>query len=96
MKVLVFTFERTEGGIIAVIDPANTSSIRSIQSSQIHGSNSIVKLINGADFGFNPSSFNGFLSQESTKEEMVELHKAMTDGDIDSQGIKLIGMDGLN
>ena len=33
MKVLVFTFERTEGGIIAVIDPANTSSIRSIQSS---------------------------------------------------------------
>ena len=96
MEVLVFTFERTEGGIIAVIDPANTSAIRSIQSSWIHGSNSIVKLINGADFGFNPSSFNGFLSQESTEEEMVELHKAMTDGDIDSQGIKLIGMDGLN
>ena len=95
MEVLVFTFERTEGGIIAVIDPANISSIRSIQSSWNNGRNSIVKLINGADFGFNPSSFNGFLSQEATKEEMVALNKAMTDGDIDSQGIKLIGMDGL-
>ena len=95
MKVLVFTFERTEGGIIAVIDPANASAIRSIQSSWIHGSNSIVRLINGAYFGFNPSSFNGFISQEATKEEMVAVYKAMTDGDIDSQGIKLIGMDGL-
>ena len=95
MNVLVFTFERTEGGIIAVIDPANASSIRSIQSSWIHGSNSIVRLFNGADFGFNPSSFNGFLSQESTKEEMVEFRKAMTDGDIDSQGIKLIGIDSI-
>lgn len=96
MKVLVFTFERNEGGIIAVIDPANISSIKSIQSSWIDGSKSIVKLLNGAYFGFNPSFFNGFLYQESTKEEMVALNKAMTDGDIDSKGIKLIGMDGLN
>ena len=96
MKVLLFTFASTEGGVILVIDPANTSSIRSIHSSWINGSNSIVKLINGTDFGFKPSSFKGFISQESTKEEMVALNKAMTDGDIDSQGAKLIGMDGLN
>ena len=95
MEVMVYTFERTEGGIIAVIDSSNLSAIRSINSAWNNGNNTIVNLLNGASFGFKPSSFNGFLFEASTKEEMVELRKAMTDGDIDSQGIKLIGMDGL-
>ena len=95
MEVMVYTFERTEGGIIAVIDSSNLSAIRSINSAWNNGNNTIVNLLNGASFGFKPSSFNGFLFEASTKEEMVALNKAMTDGDIDSQGIKLIGMDGL-
>ena len=95
MEVMVYTFERTEGSIIAVIDGSNLSAIGSINSAWNNGNNTIVNLLNGASFGFKPSSFNGFLFEASTKEEMVELRKAMTDGDIDSQGIKLIGMDGL-
>ena len=95
MEVMVYTFERTEGGIIAVIDSSNLSAIRSINSAWNNGNNTIVNLLNGAGFGFDPSSFNSFLFEASTKEEMVALNKVMTDGDIDSQGIKLIGMDGL-
>ena len=95
MEVIVYTFERTEGIIIAVIDASNLSAIRRINSAWSNDFNIIVKLLNGDYFGFKPSSFNGFLFEESTKEEMVELRKAMTDGDIDSKGTKLIGMDGL-
>ena len=96
MEVIVYTFERTEGIIIAVIDASNLSAIRSIDSAWRNDFNVTVNLLNGASFGFKPSSFNGFLFEASTKEEMVELRKAMTDGDIDSKGINLIGMDGLD
>lgn len=93
MKVMVYTFERTEGGIIAVIDSSNVSAIRNINSAWNNGNNTMVDLLNGAGFGFKPSSFDSFLVEESTEEEMVELRKAMINGDIDSQGIKLIGVE---
>ena len=105
MEVMVYTFRTKDGGVIVCLDANKDDTIikiiGSIESNWLNGGcdsqngNIIIKLFNGDYFGFNPSSFNGFLSQETTKEEMVALNKAMADGDIDSQGIKLIGMDGL-
>ncbi len=105
MEVLVYTFSTKDSGVIICIDNNKDNAIeivKAIESNWLHGKynppkngNIIVKLFNGDYYGFNPSSFNSFLFGESTKEEMVALRKAMANGDIDSQGIKLIGMDGI-
>ena len=104
MEVMVYTFERTEGGgIIVCLDPNKDDTIikiiGSIESNWLNGGcdsqngNIIIKLFNGDYFGFNPSSFNNFLCTKFSKDDIQSLAQGMYDGSLDTEGYSIVGID---
>ena len=102
MEVLVYTFRKKDSGVIVCLDPNKDNInkiIESIESNWLNGGcdsqngNIIIKLFNGDYFGFNPSSFNNFLSTKVSKDEVQSLAQGIHDGSLDTEGYSIVGID---